>query len=197
MEHKPIVERVHGEKLETSALGLMFYVKPKYVKSGLKLECTASIGSVYWQSFLETPKVSPKEQIAISGNWWTTSDANGKRNLKPYFAHFSCKISNTQVLLFGQSFLIWRTTKSFHVGLHRLSPVEKPRPRPFYPENLDTPPSSRINSNFCSNMQLRTFSRNLSYYSRSFGLVKGASKLLKSINWIFLQKNDFLTCIFT
>ena len=78
MEHKPIVERVHGEKLETSALGLMFYVKPKYVKSGLKLECTASIGSVYWQSFLETPKVSPKEQIAISGNWWTTSDANGK-----------------------------------------------------------------------------------------------------------------------
>ena len=93
MEHKPIVERVHGEKLETSALGLMFYVKPKYVKSGLKLECTASIGSVYWQSFLETPKVSPKEQIAISGNWWTTSDANGKWNLDLISRTFQVKLA--------------------------------------------------------------------------------------------------------
>ena len=83
IEHKPKMERVGGEKLETSALGLMFRIKPKYVKLGLKLECTASIGSVYWQSFLETPKVSPKEQIAISGNWWTSSDAN--RELKANF----------------------------------------------------------------------------------------------------------------
>ena len=78
IEHKPIVERVRGEKLETSALGLTFRIKPKYVKQGLKLECTASIGSVYWQSFLETPKVSPKEQISIYGNLWGSSDANGK-----------------------------------------------------------------------------------------------------------------------
>ena len=69
---------MRGEKLETSALGLTFRIKPKYVKQGLKLECTASIGSVYWQSFLETPKVSPKEQISIYGNLWGSSDANGK-----------------------------------------------------------------------------------------------------------------------
>ena len=44
---------------------------------GLKLECTASIGSVYWQSFQETPKVSQKEQPAISGNWGIFSSAAG------------------------------------------------------------------------------------------------------------------------
>ena len=86
IEHKPIVERVRGEKLETSALGLTFRIKPKYVKQGLKLECTASIGSVYWQSFLETPKVSPREQPAISGNWWggTSSHASSKGSFKNY-----------------------------------------------------------------------------------------------------------------
>ena len=108
---------------------------------------------------------------------------------KPLFSStFSRKISITYA--YDIRFWFEEQTKSFHVGLHRMSPVEKPRPRPFYPENLDTPPSSRINSNFCSNMQLRTFSRNLSYYSRSFGLVKGASKLLKSINWIFSKKTE-------
>ena len=70
------------ERLETSALGLTFQVKPKYVNLGLKLECTASIGSVYWQSFQETPKVSPREQPAISGNWWTSSHASSKQNPK-------------------------------------------------------------------------------------------------------------------
>ena len=90
------MERVGGEKLETSALGLMFRIKPKYVKLGLKLECTASIGSVYWQSFLETPKVSPKEQIAISGNWWTSSDAN--RELKANFSKNSVRKSQHHAL---------------------------------------------------------------------------------------------------
>ena len=73
IEFKPKVVTVGFERLETSALGLTFQVKPKYVNLGLKLECTASIGSVYWQSFQETPKVSPREQPAVSGNWWTPS----------------------------------------------------------------------------------------------------------------------------
>ena len=90
IEHKPIVERVRGEKLETSALGLTFRIKPKYVKQGLKLECTASIGSVYWQSFLETPKVSPKEQISIYGNLWGSSDANGKMFNVIFQKYISC-----------------------------------------------------------------------------------------------------------
>ena len=77
IEYKPKVESVGAQRLETSALGLTFSVKPKYVMVGLKLECTASIGSVYWQSFQETPKVSQKEQPAISGNWGIFSSAAG------------------------------------------------------------------------------------------------------------------------
>ena len=77
IEYKPKVESVGAQRLETSALGLTFSVKPKYVMVGLKLECTASIGSVYWQSFQETPKVSPKEQPAISDSWWNNSSAAG------------------------------------------------------------------------------------------------------------------------
>lgn len=80
IEYKPKVESVGAQRLETSALGLTFSVKPKYVMVGLKLECTASIGSVYWQSFQETPKVSPKEQPAISGNWWTSSTSAASKN---------------------------------------------------------------------------------------------------------------------
>lgn len=79
IEYKPKVESVGSQRLETSALGLTFAVKAKYVNLGLKLECTASIGSVYWQSFQETPKVSPREQPAVSGNWpWTSSPASSK-----------------------------------------------------------------------------------------------------------------------
>ena len=77
IEYKPKVESVGAQRLETSALGLTFTVKPKYVMVGIKLECTASIGSVYWQSFQETPKVSQKEQPAISGNWGIFSSAAG------------------------------------------------------------------------------------------------------------------------
>ena len=75
IEYKPKVVKDGSRRLETSALGLTFAVKPKYVNLGLKLECTASIGSVYWQSFQETPKVSPREQPAVSGNWWTSSSS--------------------------------------------------------------------------------------------------------------------------
>ena len=78
------METVGSERLETSALGLTFQVKPKYVKHGLKLECTASIGSVYWQSFQDSPKVSPREQPAISGNWWTSSHASSKGSFINY-----------------------------------------------------------------------------------------------------------------
>ena len=86
IEFKPKVVTVGFERLETSALGLTFQVKPKYVNLGLKLECTASIGSVYWQSFQETPKVSPREQPAISGNWWggTSSHASSKGSFINY-----------------------------------------------------------------------------------------------------------------
>ena len=89
IEYKPKVVKDGSRRLETSALGLTFAVKPKYVNLGLKLECTASIGSVYWQSFQETPKVSPREQPAVSGNWWTSSSsaASGSIYYKPYLFH--------------------------------------------------------------------------------------------------------------
>jgi len=75
-EHKPQVEEFidHGDRqrLETSALGLTFRVRSNHVIVGLKLECTVSIGSVYWQSFQEKIPVSPREQ-PVSGTWWTAS----------------------------------------------------------------------------------------------------------------------------
>ena len=78
LEYKPQVEEVteNGVKqsLETSALGLTFRVRKNHVGVGLKLECTASIGSVYWQSFQEKIPVSPREQ-PVSGNWWTGSSS--------------------------------------------------------------------------------------------------------------------------
>lgn len=83
IEYKPKVESVGSQRLETSALGLTFAVKAKYI-NGLKLECTASIGSVYWQSFQETPKVSPREQPAVSGNWWTSSPASSKYSFSTF-----------------------------------------------------------------------------------------------------------------
>lgn len=85
IEYKPKVDVIAKQRRETSALGLNFIVKPKYVGVGLKLECTASIGSVYWQSFQEKIPVSPREQAAISGNWWTSSQATSK-------SKYSCKI---------------------------------------------------------------------------------------------------------
>ena len=79
LEYKPQVEEVmeNGVKqnLETSALGLTFRVRTNHVGVGLKLECTASIGSVYWQSFQEKIPVSPREQ-PVSGNWWTGSSSS-------------------------------------------------------------------------------------------------------------------------
>jgi len=83
-EYKPQVEL--GGKLETSRLGLSFKVSPQHVSTGLKLECTASIGSVYWQSFQEKIPVAHRDRqaagIAASGGdsggggskWpWSTS----------------------------------------------------------------------------------------------------------------------------
>ena len=62
--------------METSALGLSFRVRPSHVTSGLKLECTTSIGSVHWQSIQENIPVKQKEsqsQVSSKGNsWWTT-----------------------------------------------------------------------------------------------------------------------------
>ena len=47
-------------------------VTKQHLIKGLKLECTASIGSVYWQSFQEKIPVGPRETpAAMSGNWWT------------------------------------------------------------------------------------------------------------------------------
>ena len=46
IEYKPHVEEVKSQRLETSALGLIFEVMPQHIGIGLKLECTASIGSV-------------------------------------------------------------------------------------------------------------------------------------------------------
>ena len=72
-EYNPRAEEGAGE-LVTSALGLTFKVTPQHVSTGLKLECTASIGSVYWQSFQEKIPVAPRETpAAMSGNWWKGS----------------------------------------------------------------------------------------------------------------------------
>ena len=97
------METVGSERLETSALGLTFQVKPKYVKHGLKLECTASIGSVYWQSFQDSPKVSPREQPAISGNWWTSSHASSKRVVHKLFENINRILNGKSVKKFGSA----------------------------------------------------------------------------------------------
>jgi hypothetical protein len=77
-EYKPKMSAPDGGgKLETSALGLTFKVTPEQVSSGLKLECTASIGSVYWQSFQEKIPVAARETpAAMAGNWWKGSSAS-------------------------------------------------------------------------------------------------------------------------
>ena len=43
------------------------------------------IGRVYWQSFNDSPKVSPREQPAISGNWWGTSSHASSKGPFIYF----------------------------------------------------------------------------------------------------------------
>ena len=69
LEYKPQVEEVveHGVKqsLETSALGLTFRVRASHVGVGLRLECTASIGSVYWQSFQVIWTQSYKQNFSV------------------------------------------------------------------------------------------------------------------------------------
>ncbi len=56
--------------METAKLGLSFEVPPSFYPGGLKLECSASIGSVYWQSFQEKIPIAPREQPAVSNTWW-------------------------------------------------------------------------------------------------------------------------------
>lgn len=162
------MERVRGEKLETSALGLTFRIKPKYVKQGLKLECTASIGSVYWQSFLETPKVSPKEQISIYGNLWGSSDANGKmfnffpkiqffffsswKKFKLYFVKVthSLTLGNLPGIRLIHHRFISAGYERVHSRLFRpASDLERVQPRPFLPSRpfnriLSSPPDRYI-----------------------------------------------------
>eukprot|EP00095_Tigriopus_kingsejongensis_P008395 maker-scaffold9_size846264-snap-gene-4.19 protein:Tk08395 transcript:maker-scaffold9_size846264-snap-gene-4.19-mRNA-1 annotation:"beat protein" len=69
--------RVESDGLETSVLGLLFKVKQHHL-GGLKLECTSSIGSVYWQSFQEKIPIAPREQPATSGNWWRSANPASK-----------------------------------------------------------------------------------------------------------------------
>lgn len=75
-EYKPEKDDGSDGTLETSSLGLSFRVRPGHVTSGLKLECTTSIGSVHWQSIQEKIPVKQKtsqSQVSSKGNsWWTT-----------------------------------------------------------------------------------------------------------------------------
>ena len=77
-EYQPVIERGKGRNsMETSRLGLSFVVPPSFYPAGLTLECSASIGSVYWQSFQEKIPISPKDQ-AVSDPWWSRSSDSAK-----------------------------------------------------------------------------------------------------------------------
>ena len=53
---------------------LYFRVRPEHVEQGIKLECTAAIGAVFWQSFQEKIPVIPRiEKSTSSSNWWRSS----------------------------------------------------------------------------------------------------------------------------
>ena len=59
---------------ENKCFASNFRVRPEHVDEGIKLECTASIGAVYWQSFQEKIPVVPRiEESTSSSNWWRTS----------------------------------------------------------------------------------------------------------------------------
>ena len=48
-----------------------YRTRREHVEQGLKLECTASIGAVYWQSFQEKVLVVPKpEKSTSTKSWW-------------------------------------------------------------------------------------------------------------------------------
>ena len=76
-EYKPQDE---PDELATAALGLSFKVQPYHLGGrGLELECSLSIGAAYWQRVVETIPVAPREQPAISGNWWNRQTSSGRR----------------------------------------------------------------------------------------------------------------------
>ena len=49
---------------------LDFRVQPEHVEQGIKLECTAAIGAVYWQSFQEKIPVIPRLEESTSSKSW-------------------------------------------------------------------------------------------------------------------------------
>ena len=54
-----------------------FRVRPEHVEMGIKLECTAAIGAVYWQSFQEKIPVVPRlKESTTSSHWWISSGAS-------------------------------------------------------------------------------------------------------------------------
>ena len=56
---------------------LYFRVRPEHVEMGIKLECTAAIGAVYWQSFQEKIPVVPRlKESTTSSHWWISSGAS-------------------------------------------------------------------------------------------------------------------------
>ena len=66
------VQHIHEvEFIKDVWLQLDFRVQSEHVEQGIKLECTAAIGAVYWQSFQEKIPVIPRlEESTASKNWW-------------------------------------------------------------------------------------------------------------------------------
>ena len=77
---------------------LYFRVRPEHVEQGIKLECTAAIGAVFWQSFQEKIPVIPRiEKSTSSSNWWRSS--SGASSSSSFVQHVANIILGKQKII--------------------------------------------------------------------------------------------------
>ena len=89
---------------------LYFRVRPEHVEQGIKLECTAAIGAVFWQSFQEKIPVIPRiEKSTSSSNWWRSS--SGASSSSSFVQH----VAN---LILGKQKIILRDLKVIYQVLY-------------------------------------------------------------------------------
>ena len=73
-------------------------VRPEHVEQGIKLECTAAIGAVFWQSFQEKIPVIPRiEKSTSSSNWWRSS--SGASSSSSFVQHVANLILGKQNII--------------------------------------------------------------------------------------------------
>ena len=75
-----------------------FRVQSEHVEQGIKLECTAAIGAVFWQSFHEKIPVIPRiEKSTSSSNWWRSS--SGASSSSSFVQHVANLILGKQKII--------------------------------------------------------------------------------------------------